>query len=243
MKSGESLDALFNGALKINQSRTGYRFSVDALLLAHFATVKRHDRVMDLGTGNGVIALILAYSHPGIKIAGVEYQKALADRATRNVELNQLAARVSLCRGDVRYAASIGTVASFDLVVCNPPYRRRVGGRVSPNDEKQIARHEIHGELDDFVKAGAFLLHTKGRMALVYLAERAVDLLASLRQAELEPKRLRMVHSFACSKASLVLVEAVKHGRSGVEMMPPLIVYRAEKEYTKAVAAMIAGKP
>ena len=242
MKSGESLDTLFDGALKIVQSRAGYRFSLDALLLARFATVKRHDRVIDLGTGNGVIALILAHSHRNIEIVGVEYQKTLADRAARNVILNQLDGRVALCHGDVRAAASIGSAGSFDLVVCNPPYRRRVSGRVSPNDEKQIARHEIHGELGDFVKAGAILLRSKGRMAVVYLAERAVDLLTALRQAALEPKRLRMAHSFADSEASLVLVEAVKHGRSGIEIQPPLIVYRAEKKYSDEVAAMIAGK-
>ena len=242
LKSGESLDALFDGKLKLFQSRGGYRFSLDALLLAYFATLKRNDRVIDLGTGNGVIPLILAKLHPEVTIAGVEYQSAMMERAARNVKLNQLDERISLCRGDVRAAGSIGSAGSFDVVVCNPPYRPRASGRVSPNDEKQIARHEIHGELGDFLAAGAFLLRARGRMYLVYLAGRAVDLLSSMRQARLEPKRLRMVHSFKHSEASLILVEGVKHGRSEVEILPPLIVYREGKEYSDEVAAMIAGK-
>jgi tRNA1Val (adenine37-N6)-methyltransferase len=241
-KSGESLDALFDGALKLFQSRRGYRFSLDALLLAYFATLKRNDRVIDLGTGNGVIPLVLARLHPEVAIAAVEYQSAMVERAARNIEINQLDARISLGRGDVRAAGSIGSAESFDVVVCNPPYRRAANGRLSPNDEKQIARHEIHGELGDFLTAAAFLLRAKGRMALVYLASRAVDLLSSMRLARLEPKRLRMVHSFRDSEASLILVEGVKQGRSGVEILPPLIVYRQGKEYSDEVAAMIAGK-
>ena len=233
---------MFDGQLKLFQSRRGYRFSLDSLLLAYFATPRRRDRVIDLGTGNGVVPLILARLHPEVTITGVEYQRAMVERAARNVELNQLDARISLCRGDVRAAASIGAAGSFDVVVCNPPYRRSASGRISPNDEKRIARHEIHGALDDFLSAGAYLLRAHGRMALVYLAGRLVDLLSSMRQAGLEPKRLRMVHSFKDSEATLILVEGVKHGRSGVEILPPLIVYREGKEYSDEVAAMIAGE-
>jgi len=241
-KNQESLDALFDGQLKLFQSRGGYRFSLDALLLAYFATPKRHERVIDLGTGNGIIPLVLARLHPAVVITGVEYQSAMVERAAKNVKLNQLEERISLCRGDVRAAGSIGSAESFDVAVCNPPYRRRASGRISPNDEKQIARHEIHGELGDFLAAAAYLLRAKGRLYLVYLASRAVDLLSAMRQARLEPKRLRMVHSFSGSEASLILVEGVKHGRSGVDILPPLIVYRQGKEYSDEVAAMIAGK-
>ncbi|MGH7887773.1 MAG: tRNA1(Val) (adenine(37)-N6)-methyltransferase [Candidatus Binatia bacterium] len=239
--SRESLDTLFDGELKLFQSRGGYRFSLDALLLAYFVALKRQVRVIDLGTGNGVIPLILARLHPEVTITGVDYQSAMVERAARNVELNHFGDRIALYRGDVRRADSLGSAASFDVVVCNPPYRRRTSGRTSPNDEKQIARHEIHGELGDFLAAGAYLLRAKGRMAVVYLASRAVDLLSSMRQARLEPKRLRMVHSFSDSEASLVLVEGVKQGRSGMVILPPLIVYREGKVYSDEVAAMIAG--
>ena len=238
----ETLDALFNGKLKLFQSRSGYRFSLDALLLAHFATVKRREKVIDLGTGNGIIPLILANLHSQVSITGVELQRGLAERAARNVKLNRLEYRIQIRRGDVRAVRSVGAPESFDVVVCNPPYRRQGSGRLSPNDEKQIARHELHGELGDFLDAAVFLLRAKGRVALVYLAGRAVDLLSSMRQARLEPKRLRLVHSFSDVEASLVLVEGVKNGRSGIDILPPLIVYRRGKEYSDEMAAMIAGK-
>ena len=240
--SDETLDALFSGKLKLFQSRAGYRFSLDALLLGHFATVKRREKVVDLGTGNGIIPLILANLHSQVSITGVELQRGLAERAARNVKLNRLENRIQIRRGDVRAVASVGAPESFDVVVCNPPYRRQGSGRVSPNDEKQIARHELHGELADFLDAAVFLLSAKGRIALVYLAGRAVDLVSSMRQARLEPKRLRLVHSFSDVAASLVLVEGVKNGRSGVDILAPLIVYRRGKEYSDEMAAMIAGK-
>jgi tRNA1Val (adenine37-N6)-methyltransferase len=165
----------------------------------------------------------------------------MVERARRNVELNRLQKRIQILSGDVRAGKHVAAEMSFDVVVCNPPYRRPVSGRVSSNDEKQIARHETQGELNDFLRAGAILLRVKGRMAVVYPAVRSVDLLAAMRQARIEPKRLRMVHSFADGEASLVLVEGVKGGRSGVEVLAPLTIYRQGKEYTNEVAAMITG--
>jgi tRNA1Val (adenine37-N6)-methyltransferase len=237
----ETLDALFNGKLQLWQSRRGYRFSLDALLLAHFATVKTGAQVADLGTGSGVIALVLASLHANVAVIGFEAQPAMVERAQKNVKLNRLEKQIQIRRGDVRFIESLGSPQSVDVVVCNPPYRRRESGRTSPNDEKQIARHEIHGALSDFLNAGAFLLRPKGRIALVYLASRAVDLLASMRAFKIEPKRLRMVHSFCGGAASLVLVEGVKGGRAGARIEPPLMIYRRGKEYSDEAAAIIAG--
>lgn len=237
----ETLDALFNGRLKMFQSRAGYRFSLDALLLARFAAPRGKEQVIDLGAGNGVVSLILASLHPQVAITAVEIQAALAERAERNVKLNHLEKQIQIRRGDVRLVESLGAQASADVAVCNPPYRRRDSGRTSPNDEKKIARHEIHGGLNDFLKAGAFLLRPKGRLALVYLASRAVDLLVSMRALKIEPKRLRMVHSFSHGDASLVLVEGVKGGHGAVQIEPPLIIYRYGKEYSHEAAAIING--
>ena len=132
---------------------------------------------------------------------------------------------------------------SFAAVVCNPPYRRTTSGRISPNAERKIARHEIAAGLADFFRAAAYLLPIKGRIALVYPALRLVDMLHSMRNANLEPKRLRMVHSFADAKAALVLTEGVKGGRSGgIEVLSPLNVYQTGKQYTAEVEAMLAGK-
>lgn len=237
----ETLDALFNGRVKLYQSRTGYRFSLDALLLARFVGIKGREAIIDLGTGSGVIPLVLAHLHTNAKVTGVELQAAMAERARRNVELNERQGQIRIIAGDVRAVGQFGARASFDVVVCNPPYRKPGTGRISPNDEKQIARHETQGDLADFLAAGTFLLRAKGRLAIIYPAGRSVDLLAAMRKARLEPKRLRMVHSFPGVEASLVLVEGVKGGRIGVEILAPLVIYRRGKEYSEEVAAMIAG--
>ena len=240
-RSEETFDALFNGQIALYQSRAGYRFSLDALLLAHFVTIKQREKIVDLGTGNAVVALVLAYLHPSVTMTGVELQAKMAERARRNVELNRMQKRIQILSGDVRAGKHVAAAMSFDVAVCNPPYRRPISGRLSRNNEKRIARHETQGDLGDFLGAGAILLRVKGRMAVVYPAVRSVDLLAAMRHARIEPKRLRMVHSFADGEASLVLVEGVKGGRSGVEVLAPLTIYRQGKEYTNEVAAMIAG--
>jgi tRNA1(Val) A37 N6-methylase TrmN6 len=238
----ETLDALFDGKLKLFQSRTGYRCSLDALLLAQFVSVKPNESVIDLGTGSGVIPLLLANLHSQISITGIELQPAMAERAERNVKLNGLERRVQIRRGDVRAIARVAPSESFDVVVCNPPFRKSNSGRISANDEKRIARHEVQAELGDFLSAATFLLRLGGRMTMVYSTRRSVDLLSSMRLARVEPKRLRMVHSFADAGASLVLVEGVKGGKSDVEMLPPLIIYRPDKSYTPEIAAQIAGE-
>ncbi|MGZ8467624.1 MAG: tRNA1(Val) (adenine(37)-N6)-methyltransferase [Candidatus Binatia bacterium] len=239
--SEETLDTLVDGKLRLYQSRAGYRFSLDALLLAHFVTVKRGDRIFDLGAGNGPIALLLSHLHPLAALAGLEVQPEMAARAKRSVALNRLDDRVGIVTGDLREIGSIFTPSSFHVVVSNPPFRLASSGRISPNPEKQWARHEIKGGLTDFLAAAVYLLRPKGRLALIYSAERAVELLVSLRRAGLEPKRLRWVHSFAADRALLVLAEAVKGGRSGIEVEPPLVIYRKGKEYTVEVANIVAG--
>jgi tRNA1Val (adenine37-N6)-methyltransferase len=240
-KSKETLDVLFDGKLSLFQSGTGYRFSLDALLLANFVTIKRREKIVDLGTGNGVIPLVLATLHRSAILTGVELQPAMTERARRNVQLNGLERRITILGGDVRAGERLAAEASFDVAVCNPPYRKPGSGRISANDERQIARHETQGDLGDFLRTGAFLLRAKGRMALVYSAGRCIDLLSAMREARIEPKRMRMVYSFAGVEASLVLVEGVKGGRSGVEVLAPLTIYLRGKEYTEEVAAMIRG--
>jgi len=240
-KADETLDTLFEGNLKFVQSRSGYRVSVDSVLLAYFATIRRGESIIELGCGNGVIPLILAYLHPSISVVGIEVQDAMVERAHRNVQLNGLSKRVRIDQGDVRAIDKISRAESFDGVVCNPPYRRASAGRISPNKEKQIARHECEGSLADFIAAGAYLLLAKGRMAVIYSAVRAIDLLDTMRRSRIEPKRLRMVHSFAQTEASLILVEGVKGGKSGVEIHAPLVIYERGKEYTTEIKAMLAG--
>ena len=241
LKSEETLDSLFGGKLQAFQSRAGYRFSLDALLLASFVTVKRGDKIVDLGAGNGVVPLILAYRYPWAGITGVELQEPMVKRARKNVRLNGLEDRVEILAGDVRAIENVAPAESFHAAVCNPPFRKPTSGRVSADDEKRVARHETEGALGDFLRAAVFLLRAKGRLTIIYPAVRAIDLLVEMRRAGIEPKRLRMVHSFVDAEANLVLVEGIKGGRSGVEILAPLIIYQRKKEYTDEVAVIVAG--
>ena len=238
-----TLDALFNGQLRILQSRKGYRFSLDAVLLATFAAPRGAEKVVDLGAGSGVVSLILAKLHPNLAVTALEIQETMVTCAQKSARLNRLASRVTILQCDVRRIARVLPPGGADLVVCNPPYRKPASGRVSPDAEKRIARHEIAGGLDDFTRAGAYLLRVNGRMAVVYPAVRTVDLLATMRAAGLEPKRLRMVHSFAGAEASLVLVEGAKGGRSGMKILAPLVIYDKGKQYSAEVASILAGAP
>jgi tRNA1(Val) A37 N6-methylase TrmN6 len=187
--------------------------------------------------------VIVASRHRSACLMGVEVQERLALQARRNAELNGLSKRIQIIHGDVSTIARAADGERFDGVLCNPPYRKASSGRMNPNAEKKIARHETTGTLQEFLTAGRYLLRLKGRMALVYPAVRCVDLLHAMRNAGLEPKRLRMVHSFARAEATLVLIEGIKGGKSGMKVLPPLIVYRSEKSYSSEVQAMLDGAP
>jgi tRNA1Val (adenine37-N6)-methyltransferase len=237
----ETIDALLDGRIKLYQSRGGYRVSLDAVLLAHFVKVKPAARIVDLGAGNGAIVTLLAYRYPSARLTGIEIQPAMIARARRTILLNRLEERTRILGGDVRAIAGLAESGSYDLVTCNPPYRSALSGRVSPNQEKRIARHEFEGALGHFLRAGSYLLTKRGRMALVYPAFRCVDLLTAMRAAGIEPKRLRMVHPFSGSAASLVLADGVKGGKVEIAVEPPLIVYDEPHQYTAEVAAMLGA--
>jgi tRNA1(Val) A37 N6-methylase TrmN6 len=239
----ETVDALFGGRLSVIQSRTGYRFSIDALLLADFVTARKNERVIDLGAGNGVVAFILASLHPSLKLSGLEIQAEMARRAARGAALNRLSDRVSIVEGDVRAAGRLFQAESFDAAVCNPPYRRAGGGRTNPDPEKRLARHEIRADLADFIRAAAHLLRRGGRLALVYPATRTVDLLHQMREGGIEPKRLRLVHSYEASGAALVLAEGIKGAKSEIKILPALIVYTKKRKYTAEMIGILAGSP
>ena len=218
---GERVDPFLDGRLQVIQSRAGYRFSVDALLLADFATIRKGDRVVDLGTGCGIIPLLLLRSRGAAWVVGLEIQEALAFQASRNARLNGLHDRMPVVRGDLRRPPL--EHGSFHAVVCNPPYRRARSGRINPDRERAVARHEILASLDDILRSSRLLLRGKGRVSLVYPAERLTDLLARMRGIGLEPKRLQFVHPRVDAGAKLVLVEAAREGRPGVTVLPPIL--------------------
>ena len=235
----ETVDRVFDGRVAVVQGRGGYRFSLDSLLLAGFVAVRGRERIVDLGAGNGVVALSLAVLHDGVEVVGVELQEAMVERARRGVVLNGLGERVRMVAGDVRALDKELASGSFDVAVCNPPYRPPRSGRVNPDAERLLARHEVEGGLADFVRAGAAVLRQRGRMCLVYPAERLVELFAAMRAHRLEPRRVRFVHSFAGAPATRVLAEGVKQARTGLSVAPPLFLYRGEDEYTDEMARLL----
>ena len=226
----ETFGTLFGGRLEIRQNKKGYRFSIDALLLARFAEPRLTDRVIDLGTGCGVIPLILVFRRKAEAVVGVEVQPSLAALARQNVSLNHLAAQIEIREEDFRNLPGKGGV--FDCALCNPPYRRAGSGRVNPQEEKALARHEINATLEDVLRAAHHLLKNKGRFYSIYPATRTADLFQGLRRFHLEPKRVQFVHSRDREEARLVLVEALKEGKTQVKILPPFVLYDPEGRYT-----------
>jgi tRNA1Val (adenine37-N6)-methyltransferase len=236
----DTLDTLLRGRLAIFQGAKGYRVSLDSILLARFVTVGSAKRVLDLGCGNGAIALMLAALHPAARISGIEIQRQMVERAHRSVSWNQFDQRVEVRQGDVCVIETHFEPESFDLVVSNPPYRAPRSGRVNPDVEKQIARHEVQGRLMDFLRAAAYVLRKDGIFAAVFPAPRSIDLLAGMREKGIEPKRLRWVHAEAGDPAALALVEGVKGGGVELRVMPPLFIYTKERKYTSELIAILS---
>ena len=217
----EALDLFLDGRLKLIQPRDGYRFSIDAVLLSRFATIRSGDVVIDLGTGCGVIPLILLLTKPVGHVFGLDVQEALINQAARNARLNGFEKKMDVVRGDIRHPPFASGIAN--LVVCNPPYRKIKSGRINPDPQKAIARHELLASLDDILRVAAALLSKKGRFALVYPAGRLAEALVRLRRFNLEPKRVRIHYPNLDSNAKLALIEATLGGRPGLEILPPLL--------------------
>ncbi len=236
-----SNDTLFNGTVRCAQHKDGYRFSVDAVLLGHFVEPTPGSTVLDLGSGCGVISLILAHRHPAITITCLELQTDLLALIQRNIITNDLESRLYAQHGDVAQIDKVVDPESVDLVVCNPPYGEVATGRLSQGSEQAIARHEVRGKVVDFVRAAAFAVKNKGRVAFVFPASRLAFLINALKSVRLEPKRLQVVHSYPAGPGKLVLVEAVKNGGEELQVLPPFFIYDSPGgEYMPAMAAMFS---
>ncbi|MDH5202612.1 MAG: tRNA1(Val) (adenine(37)-N6)-methyltransferase [Nitrospirota bacterium] len=223
--------------IKLYQSRTGYRFSVDALLLYDFVNLQKVNGIADLGSGSGIVGILLAKKYPDAKITLFEIQKSLVLLAEKNIVLNSLEDRVKVIKADIREIKNADSSPviphSFDLIVSNPPFRILKSGRISREEEKAIARHEIKLKLPELVNAASYLLKAKGRFCIVYHPHRLSELMDILKKKDLEPKRLRFVHSHGESEAKMVLLEAVKGGRIGIKIDKPLYIYKADGSYTE----------
>ena len=221
LRPDECVDRFLEGRLRLIQSKDGYRFSIDAILLSEFTTIKAGDVVIDLGTGCGVILLSLLLKRPVGHAFGLEIQEGLASQAMRNVLLNGFGDRMGVILGDIRFPPM--AEESADVIICNPPYRKVRSGRVNPDPRRAIARHEILASIDDVLRAARSLLKKKGRLALIYPSVRLADILVRLRRFNLEPKRVQLNYPDLESGARLALIEASLGGRPGLEVLPPLL--------------------
>jgi len=230
LSADETLDAFFNRKLQIIQKKRGYRFSVDALLLGQFVRIQKDERVIDLGTGCGILPLLLSHTTKAHSFVGVEIQRGLADCAKRNVASNHLEDRVSILKQDFRGLKRTFPAGSFDVALSNPPYRKYRTGRINPSMEKAIARHEIKGTLEDLISTASYLLPPKGRFYVIFPASRTVDLFVALRDGRLEPKRLQFAHPRMGEKAEFILVESVKASGVELKIMAPLMLQESDEE-------------
>ncbi|MBW2134757.1 MAG: methyltransferase [Deltaproteobacteria bacterium] len=208
---------------------------MDAVLLGALSAIRAGERVIDLGTGCGIILLLLANRYPDCSLTGVEFQATLARLAKNNVRLNGLADRVQIIPADMKDLPQHFPPGAFDVVVSNPPYRPLEAGRLNPATEKAIARHELFGSLRTVAQTAYYLLPHGGRLYLIYPAWRLVSLCETLRTHGLEPKTWRLVHSRAQEPACLAWVEARKHGGEELQVLPPLIIYDEGGQYTTEV--------
>ena len=231
-------DTFFNGQIRVKQSRDGYRFSIDAVVLAHYAAPCAGEKILDLGTGCGIIPLILAHRQPEITIYGVEVQAELAELAEFNARDNQLDDRITVFCTDMKLLKTDMTTGPVDLVVCNPPFRKQGSGRINPDNQRAIARHEIKVNLGDIIQTSRRMLRTAGRLVIIYTANRLTDILFHMRSGGIEPKFIRMLHSRENTEAILVLIEGVKGGRPGVKIASPLFIYSSGSDYTAEVESM-----
>jgi len=238
MRNHLTHDFFFDGRLSIKQGRKGYRFSIDAVILASSLRPKRRERIVDLGTGCGIIPLLVAFRHPKTVLFAVEIQEELAEMAELNVAENGFADTIRIIWGDMRSLRASSFGGPVDRVVSNPPFRRAASGRINPNSQRAIARHEIEVTLPELIQTASTLLRTAGQFLLIYPSERLVELIQQMRTNHLEPKTMRFIHSRQDSESKLVMLTGVKRAKPGLKVGAPITIYRPDGSYTEEVEQM-----
>jgi tRNA1Val (adenine37-N6)-methyltransferase len=235
LKAGERLDDLQRNGYQIIQHPNKFCFGMDAVLLSGFAKAAREDRVLDLGTGTGIIPLLLAAKTEADQLFGLEIQEESVDMARRSVALNGLEERIKIITGDMKEAGRLFQAASFHVITCNPPYMIESHGIRNPNDAKSIARHEVLCTFQDVVRETAKLLVPGGKFYLVHRPFRLPEIMKTLMEYGLEPKRMRMVHASIEKEPTMLLVEAVRGGKPRMSVERPLILFEAPGKYAKEI--------
>lgn len=235
LKDKERIDDLHRNGYQIIQNEDAFCFGMDAVLLSGFASVKTGERVLDLGTGTGIIPILLEAKTEGEHFTGLEIQADMVDMAERSVLLNRLEAKIDIVRGNIKEAGQLFGGASFDVVTSNPPYMNDNHGLKNPDLPKAIARHEVLCRLEDVVREAAKTLRPGGRFYMVHRPHRLIEIITELTKYKLEPKRMKFVHPFVDKEANMVLIEAVRGGGPMLKLEKPLIVYKEQGVYTDEI--------
>lgn len=235
LNPGERIDDLQRCGYKIIQDTQKFCFGIDAVLLSSFAKVNEGEKVVDLGTGNGILPILLSAKTKGEHFTGIEIQDEIAMMAKRSVSLNNLDERISIINGDIKNVKEFFNPESMNVVVSNPPYMIADHGIINPDSPKALARHEIKCDFADIVRASKYLLKNSGRLYLVHRPFRLVEIFKALSDNQLEPKRMQLVHPYIDHEPNMVLIEAIKGGKSRLTIEKPLVVYESKGKYTQEI--------
>lgn len=242
LKENETIDDLQYKGLMLIQKKDGFRFGMDAVLLANFADVKKGDIVLDIGAGTGIISILIAGKTEAKTIFGLEIQKEMAEMAERSVVLNNLQDRVKIIQGDIKNGLEYFGPSGFNVIVTNPPYMARGNGLTNLADSKAISRHEITCTLEDIISVSSKLLVPGGQLAMVHRTERLVDVLFLMRTYSIEPKYIRFIHPSAYKKANIFLVKGTRGGNPQLKMIEPLYIYDSPGVYSEEINKIYGRK-
>lgn len=235
LREGERIDELQRNAYVIIQAPKRFCFGMDAVLLSGFAQVKHGETVLDLGTGTGILPILLEAKTEGKHFTGLEIQPESADMADRSVQLNHLESKIKIVTGDIKDASKIFGASSFDVITTNPPYMIGQHGLQNTDDAKTIARHEVLCTLDDILRESAKLLPPKGRFYMVHRPFRLSEIMCKMTAYGIEPKRMKLVHPYIDREPNMVLIEGLRGGKPRLKVEKPLIVYKEEGKYTDEI--------
>ena len=235
IRQNERLDELHRNGYFIIQDPGRFCFGMDAVLLSGFTRVKKGEEALDLGTGTGIIPILLEAKTEGSHFTGLEIQPESADMAARSVAYNHLEEKVSIVTGDIKDASKIFGASSFDVITTNPPYMIGEHGLKNPTDAKAIARHEVLCNLDDILRESARILKPGGRFYMVHRPFRLAEIFSKMIEYRIEPKRMQLVYPYVDKEPNMVLIEGLRGGKSRLTVEKPLIVYEKEGKYTSEI--------
>jgi len=235
LRDDERIDDLQRNHYGIIQRKGAFCFGMDAVLLSGFSVVKEGERVLDLGTGTGIIPILLTAKTEGKHFTGLEIQEESADMARRSVAYNHLENKIEIVTGDIKEASRLFALASFDVVTSNPPYMNDAHGLKNPSDGKAIARHEVLCTLEDVIREGTKVMRPGGRFYMVHRPRRLIEIIQTMKANGLEPKRMKLVHPYADREANMVLIEAVRGGGALLKVEAPVIVFNEQGEYSEEI--------